>query len=45
MSSITDQQVIATSRDELEDGLRMMGLLLFKNEMKHDSPAAIQALK
>ncbi|EER00609.1 Cation-transporting ATPase, putative [Perkinsus marinus ATCC 50983] len=44
-SSISDEEVVSTSRDELEDGLRMCGLLLFRNEMKHDSPAAIQALK
>ncbi|KAF4704557.1 hypothetical protein FOZ63_028968, partial [Perkinsus olseni] len=42
--SLTDEQIVSARRDSLELGLSMCGLLLFRNEMKPDSPAAIKAL-
>jgi len=36
---------VEMSRDSLEEGLQCCGLVLFKNEMKEDSPAAIQELR
>ncbi|EER03922.1 P-type ATPase, putative [Perkinsus marinus ATCC 50983] len=43
-SSLTDEQIISAKRDSFEFDLSMCGLLLFRNEMKPDSPAAIEAL-
>ncbi|KAF4677241.1 hypothetical protein FOZ60_017456 [Perkinsus olseni] len=42
--SLTGEQIISVRRDFLELGLSMCGLLLFRNEMKPDSPAAMKAL-
>ena len=39
------QQAVALSRDELESGLHAIALLLFRNELKLDTAAAIQDLK
>lgn len=33
------------SREELEVGMELRGLLLFRNELKHDTAAAILDLK
>lgn len=40
-----DADVADMSRDDLEAGLTMAGLLLFRNEMKPDSPDAIEELR
>lgn len=38
-------QVAAVSRDELEAGLDLLALLLFRNELKPDTAEAINQLK
>jgi len=43
--SLTTQQIADMSRDSLEAGLGICGLLLFRNEMKRDSPNAIRELR
>lgn len=40
-----DANVTEISRDELESGLCFTGLLMFRNEIKYDSPQAIQELR
>jgi len=40
-----DADIVSMSRDSLEEELRGCGLILFKNEMKEDSPAVIEELK
>jgi len=40
-----EAQLVDMTRDQIEDGLTVCGLLLFRNEMKRDSPDAIAALK
>jgi len=42
--SLTTQQLADMTRDSLESGLGICGLLLFRNEMKKDSPKAIREL-
>eukprot|EP00929_Paragymnodinium_shiwhaense_P069047 TRINITY_DN34836_c0_g1_i1.p1 TRINITY_DN34836_c0_g1~~TRINITY_DN34836_c0_g1_i1.p1 ORF type:complete len:1365 (+),score=345.52 TRINITY_DN34836_c0_g1_i1:125-4219(+) len=42
---LTAQQLADMTRDSLEAQLRICGLLLFRNEMKWDSPQAIKALQ
>jgi cation-transporting ATPase 13A3/4/5 len=44
-SSLSNDDIIAMSRNSLEDGLIVCGLLLFINEMKNDSPDAMLALE
>merc|ERR1712003_450632 len=44
-STLSNDDVVAMSRNSLEDGLTICGLLLFINEMKNDSPDAMQALE
>lgn len=44
-ASMTPEQLQDVPRDELEAGLRCCGLLLFRNEMKADSPEAMRLLK
>ena len=39
------QQAVSLSRDELESGLKMLALLLFRNELKPDTAEAVQSLK
>ena len=39
------QQAVSMSRDELESGLNMLALLLFRNELKPDTAEAVQSLK
>lgn len=39
------QQAASLSRDELESGLDMLALLLFRNELKPDTAEAVQHLK
>jgi cation-transporting ATPase 13A3/4/5 len=39
-----EPSAVSQSRDELESGLTAMGMLLFKNEVKHDSAAALAEL-
>ena len=39
------QQAVLLSRDELESGLNMLALLLFRNELKPDTAEAVQSLK
>jgi len=43
--TVTEQELADMSRNTLEDGLSLCGLLLFRNEMKPDSPDAIIELK
>ncbi|CAJ1416427.1 unnamed protein product [Effrenium voratum] len=43
--NITDDQVRSMPREQLEHDVSVCGLLLFRNEMKADSPDAIQSLK
>jgi len=38
-------KLVDMTRDQIEDGLSVCGLLLFRNEMKRDSPQAIEELK
>lgn len=40
-----DQDISATPREELESGIDLIGLLLFKNDLKEDSAQAIAELK
>lgn len=42
---MTDEQVRNTPREQLESFVNICGLLLFRNEMKADSPEAIESLK
>eukprot|EP00931_Biecheleriopsis_adriatica_P039456 TRINITY_DN22565_c0_g1_i1.p1 TRINITY_DN22565_c0_g1~~TRINITY_DN22565_c0_g1_i1.p1 ORF type:complete len:1348 (+),score=245.05 TRINITY_DN22565_c0_g1_i1:60-4046(+) len=42
---LTKEQVQGLSRDDLERDVSIIGLLLFRNEMKADSPEAIEQLK
>jgi len=44
-SQMTDQQLADLPRQQLEDGVSVCGLLLFRNEMKADSPLAMEMLK
>ncbi|CAE8611512.1 unnamed protein product [Polarella glacialis] len=44
-SQMTDQQLADLPRRQLEDGVSVCGLLLFRNEMKADSPLAMEMLK
>lgn len=44
-AGMTNDQVADMTRDSLEDGLSVCGLLLFRNEMKVDSPEAIRRLR
>lgn len=39
------QQAASLSRDELESGLDMLALLLFRNELRSDTAEAVQHLK
>ena len=39
------QQAASLSRDDLESGLDMLALLLFRNELKSDTAEAVQSLK
>lgn len=39
------QQAVSLPRDELESGLNMLVLLLFRNELKPDTAEAVQSLK
>lgn len=39
------QQAASLSRDELESGLNMLALLLFRNELRPDTAEAVQHLK
>jgi len=43
--SLSNEQVAGMTREELESGPSVIGLLLFRNEMKADSPDAIDMLK
>ena len=40
-----DVDVASLTRDDLEADLSFAGLLMFRNEMKHDSPDAIKELR
>eukprot|EP01069_Polyplicarium_translucidae_P001636 Polyplicarium_translucidae@DN1750_c0_g1_i2.p1 len=42
---IAAERVAQYSRDEIEDGLRFEGLLLFRNEVKDESPKAMKQLR
>ena len=42
---MTEKQIAELPRTELEENLSFVGLLLFQNEMKLESPQAIQRLK
>ncbi|KAF4660640.1 hypothetical protein FOL47_007062, partial [Perkinsus chesapeaki] len=44
-ASMSDKDVLKMTRDYLETGLSLVGLLLFKNEVKSDSALAIKMLK
>ncbi|KAF4729851.1 hypothetical protein FOZ62_008146, partial [Perkinsus olseni] len=44
-SGLDDGAVLKMARDELERGLSLVGLLLFKNEVKPDSALAINMLR
>mmetsp|Transcript_94359 Transcript_94359/g.197097 ORF Transcript_94359/g.197097 Transcript_94359/m.197097 type:complete len:1298 (-) Transcript_94359:217-4110(-) len=44
-NTLTEQQIADMTRDSLEAGLGVCGLMLFRNEMKRDSPDAIRELK
>jgi magnesium-transporting ATPase (P-type) len=43
--NLSIEEVIAMSRDDLEDGLKLRGLLLFRNEVKPDSAEALTELR
>eukprot|EP00928_Gymnodinium_smaydae_P039404 TRINITY_DN2692_c0_g1_i4.p1 TRINITY_DN2692_c0_g1~~TRINITY_DN2692_c0_g1_i4.p1 ORF type:complete len:1393 (+),score=138.01 TRINITY_DN2692_c0_g1_i4:564-4181(+) len=42
--SISADQIVTLPREELESNLKLCGLILFRNEMKADSPKAIEQL-
>eukprot|EP00928_Gymnodinium_smaydae_P039403 TRINITY_DN2692_c0_g1_i3.p1 TRINITY_DN2692_c0_g1~~TRINITY_DN2692_c0_g1_i3.p1 ORF type:complete len:1395 (+),score=138.36 TRINITY_DN2692_c0_g1_i3:550-4185(+) len=42
--TISDEEIMTLPREELEANLKLCGLLLFRNEMKEDSPKAIEEL-
>ncbi|KAH7415779.1 hypothetical protein KP509_14G060200 [Ceratopteris richardii] len=44
-SGLTAEEILEMPRDELEMHLEFVSLILFRNEPKADSPAAIEALK
>ncbi|KAJ3105762.1 hypothetical protein HDU97_007582 [Phlyctochytrium planicorne] len=39
------EQVLGMRREELERGASMLGLVLFRNELKHDTPEALDELR
>jgi len=45
LGELTDAQIHDISRDASEEGLSCLGLILFRNELKEDSRAALVALK
>lgn len=46
LSEVEEQRIrVDTSRDELENGLQFIGLVLFKNLLKKDTKAAIHQIK
>ncbi|KAL3158258.1 hypothetical protein ABBQ38_010509 [Trebouxia sp. C0009 RCD-2024] len=45
LGAIPVQQAASLSRDELESGLDMLALLLFRNELRSDTAEAVQHLK
>ena len=42
---MTLEQAIVLPREQLEQGLHLQGLLLFRNELKPDTPQAVSDLK
>lgn len=45
LGAMSVQQAASLSRDELESGLSLLALLLFRNELKPDTTDAVQSLK
>ena len=45
LEGVTLEQAIALPREQLEQGLSLQGLLLFRNELKLDTSQAISDLK
>lgn len=45
LADVDDATIIAATRDELESGLELIGLLLFRNEIKPDSGEVMQTLR
>lgn len=39
------EEILSLSRDQVEDGLSFVALLLFRNELKSDTRVAIENLK
>jgi len=45
LGKLTEEQIKSMTRDASEEGLRCLGLILFRNELKEDSREAVTLLK